>query len=125
VSIRTLLAIPTRTLTNFADANHERVLDVVDKLRDLELQFDGVELPQLVVCGDQSSGKSSVLDAITEVPFPRRDGQTCTRFATDIVLRKADTPSISAHIIPHDGRTHAQCEELRKFRWTIKDKTRL
>lgn len=52
MSILTLLAIPTWTLTNFADANHDRVLDVVDKLWNLELQFDGFELPQLVVCGD-------------------------------------------------------------------------
>src|SRR5450755_2623877 len=30
-----------------------------------------VDLPQLVVVGDQSSGKSSVLVALTDLPFPR------------------------------------------------------
>lgn len=27
---------------------------------------------QLIVCGDQSSGKSSLLEAISGVPFPRQ-----------------------------------------------------
>lgn len=40
-----------------------------------------VSLPQLVVCGDQSAGKSSVLEGITGIPFPRQDG-VCTRLAT-------------------------------------------
>lgn len=38
-------------------------------------------------CGDQSSGKSSCLEAISGVPFPRKD-TLCTRFATEVVLRK-------------------------------------
>ena len=47
---------------------------------------DHVALPQLVVCGDQSAGKSSVLEGISGIPFPRQDG-LCTRFATEIILR--------------------------------------
>jgi GTPase SAR1 family protein len=38
---------------------------------------------KLVVVGDQSAGKSSVLQAITEVSFPVKDG-TCTRFPIQI-----------------------------------------
>ena len=38
------------------------------------------------MCGSQSSGKSSVLEAITEIPFPRSEN-TCTRFVTKVTLR--------------------------------------
>ena len=46
---------------------------------------DHINLPQLVVSGDQSTGKSSVLEGLTGLPFPRQDG-LCTRFPTEIIL---------------------------------------
>lgn len=45
-----------------------------------------VALPQLVVCDDQTAGKSSVLEGISGILFPRQD-RLYTRFATEIVLR--------------------------------------
>lgn len=33
-----------------------------------------IGIPQIVVCGDQSSGKSSLLEAIAQVPFPAGSG---------------------------------------------------
>lgn len=47
-----------------------------------------VNLPQIIVVGEQSAGKSSVLEALSHVRFPVR-GDLCTRFATEIVLRQA------------------------------------
>nr|POE96519.1 interferon-induced gtp-binding protein mx [Quercus suber] len=64
------------------------LLDVIDDLRAQGLN-EHVDLPQLIVCGDQSSGKSSLLTAISGVPFPRKDN-LCTRFATEVVLRRDD-----------------------------------
>ena len=40
-----------------------------------------IDLPQLVVCGDQSAGKSSVLEGLTNIPFPRADG-VCIKAST-------------------------------------------
>ena len=61
---------------------------------------DRISLPQLVVCGDQSSGKSSVLEGITNIPFPRAEG-TCTRFATEIILRHQPSENrITAKLLP-------------------------
>ena len=60
----------------------QRLLDVIDEVRDKFGSSQNIDLPQLVVCGDQSSGKSSVLEAISEIPFPRGEG-TCTRFVTE------------------------------------------
>lgn len=53
---------------------HEQdLLDVIDSLRSQGLG-QHVSLPQLIVCGDQSAGKSSVLEAISGIPFPQNDG---------------------------------------------------
>jgi hypothetical protein len=62
-----------------------------------------IPLLQLVVCGDQSSGKNSVLEAITEIPFPRREN-LCTRFTSEIVLRRSPKSSIATKIIPDKAR---------------------
>ena len=61
---------------------------------------DHVDLPQLVVCGDKSAGKSSILEGITGLPFPRQDG-VCTKFPTEIILRHSEgEQAIRASILP-------------------------
>jgi len=74
------------------------LLDTIDNLRELQIG-DIVSLPQIVVVGDQSSGKSSVLEAISRVRFPTR-GDVCTRFATELVLRRHPETKISVGIDP-------------------------
>nr|POE78437.1 putative dynamin-related protein 4a [Quercus suber] len=58
-----------------------------------------IDLPQIVVVGDQSSGKSSVLEGLIKKPLPRDSG-LCTRFATQFVFRRAAVDQISVSIIP-------------------------
>ncbi|KHN94070.1 Dynamin [Metarhizium album ARSEF 1941] len=77
------------------------LLDFIDKLQ--YAQLDNVKLPQIVVVGDQSAGKSSVLEAISGTPFPR-DAGACTRFATEIRLRRAKETSLRVSIIPDRSR---------------------
>ncbi len=76
--------VSTKSLDALQSADQRGVLDIVDSLRRTGLSSI-LELPQLVVCGDQSSGKSSVLEAITEIPFPRKEN-LCTRFATEVCI---------------------------------------
>ncbi|KAL7910333.1 P-loop containing nucleoside triphosphate hydrolase protein [Trichoderma velutinum] len=55
----------------------------------------------MVVVGDQSAGKSSVLNALTGFQFPR-SATLCTRHATEIVYRRESTESAVVSIIPHN-----------------------
>lgn len=61
-----------------------------------------VNIPQIVVVGDQSSGKSSVLSGLIRKDLPRDSG-LCTRFATKIVFRRAEEAGIRVSIIPEEG----------------------
>src|SRR4051812_6365088 len=88
------------------------LLDLIDKLQ--FAQIDNVKLPQIVVVGDQSAGKSSVLEAITGTPFPR-DAGACTRFATEIRLRRSKEASLNVSIIPDKNRGFKEQEKLRQF----------
>ena len=89
-------------------ANGQRdLLDLIDKIQ--FAQLENVKLPQIVVVGDQSGGKSSVLEAITDMPFPR-DADKCTRFATEIRLKRDKEERITFRIIP-DARTRSYAEQ--------------
>ncbi|KAI5456958.1 P-loop containing nucleoside triphosphate hydrolase protein [Mariannaea sp. PMI_226] len=74
------------------------LLEKVDKLRELNIG-QHVPLPQLVVAGDQSSGKSSLLESLTGIPFPK-DQSVCTRHATQITSRRDSHDRVDIRIIP-------------------------
>ncbi|KAH8435414.1 uncharacterized protein LDX57_013044 [Aspergillus melleus] len=94
-----------------------RVLDTVSQLRKCGLD-SVLSLPQLVVCGDQSAGKSSVLEALTEIPFPRKDN-LCTRYPTEIILRHGTSDSLQIRVIPDPERSPEEQESIKAFRETI------
>ena len=81
---------------------------------------DHIDLPQLVVCGDQSAGKSSVLEGLTGLPFPRQEG-VCTKFATEIILQHSTSKqTITASIIPSSSRSDSFKSTLRSYRRELK-----
>ncbi|UPK94571.1 hypothetical protein LCI18_005506 [Fusarium solani-melongenae] len=68
------------------DNPHNRILfDAIDKLQSFGSR--GLRTPQLVIVGGQSSGKSSLLQSLTGIPFPVNSG-CCTRWPTRIVSRR-------------------------------------
>ncbi|KGO66031.1 Dynamin [Penicillium italicum] len=95
-------------------SQQSELLDKIDELR--AIGVGGlVELPQIIVCGNQSSGKSSVLEAISRVRFPSKSN-ICTRFATEIVLRRSLHDRIKVSIEPGDSRKDEQeKQKLRAF----------
>jgi GTP1/Obg family GTP-binding protein len=62
-----------------------QILETCNQLRSLGVASD-IQLPTLVIAGNQSSGKSSVVEAIAAVSLPRASG-TCTRCPTEVRLR--------------------------------------
>lgn len=100
-------------LSSLESNSSRTILDLVDKLRSCGLGTV-LSLPQIVVAGDQSSGKSSVLEAISGVPFPRKEG-FCTQFATEVIMRPTSEQSIRASIIPSKMRPKEEQDSLCRF----------
>lgn len=92
---------------------HRDLLDIIDKLRSQGIS-QYVDLPQVIVCGDQSAGKSSVLEAISGLSFPTKDN-LCTRFATELILRRSSVSAINISIVPRADRSEQEKETLRAF----------
>ncbi|KAG0079124.1 hypothetical protein BGZ92_001176 [Podila epicladia] len=78
------------------NTEYQDIIDKINKIRSYGLN-KMITIPQIAILGDQSSGKSSVLEAITKLSFPRNI-ETCTRFATQVSLRQGDAPQMSAYI---------------------------
>jgi GTP-binding protein EngB required for normal cell division len=102
------------TLERLQTSEQIALLDAIDHLRSRGVTNHDISLPQLIVCGEQSSGKSSVLGALTGLAFPTKDAQ-CTTFATEIILRKQTDTKITCAISPGKGRSPAQKAQLSKF----------
>jgi interferon-induced GTP-binding protein Mx1 len=77
------------------------LIDLIDSLRNLGIEKD-LPIPQIAVMGDQSSGKSSVLEAISGIPFPRGSGLV-TRCATQIQMGKGGSWCATASILRSEG----------------------
>ncbi|KAI1371580.1 interferon-induced GTP-binding protein Mx2 [Hypoxylon crocopeplum] len=92
---------------------NQAILAKVDKLRELNVGTI-VPLPQLVVVGDQSSGKSSVLESLTGFSFPRAAG-LCTRYATQITCSRELHEGVTISIIPRPDADETLKSRLLEF----------
>ncbi|PQE17745.1 dynamin family protein [Rutstroemia sp. NJR-2017a BVV2] len=69
---------------------HSKVfITAIDELRQYDIEHV-VKLPKIIVVGDQSAGKSSIMSALTGTHIPRKNG-TCTRCPANIVTSAAET----------------------------------
>jgi GTPase SAR1 family protein len=126
IKLRKSLMLP---VDSFDSDSRLRVLGVIDRLRELGVSED-VSLPQvrkytllsfislltaikLVVVGDQSSGKSSVLEALTGLSFPIAS-DLCTRHATQIELRRASAEDAAVKITIIPGPTARTNDEVKE-----------
>ncbi|KAI1452846.1 P-loop containing nucleoside triphosphate hydrolase protein [Annulohypoxylon moriforme] len=111
--------ISQKTAGFIQSSNHRDLLDIVDSLRSHGVSHY-IDLPQIIVCGSQSSGKSSTLESISGISFPTAEG-LCTRFATELVLRRGEKPEIKVHIQPDSNRTNEERNRLLSFAGKTRD----
>ncbi|KAG0275114.1 hypothetical protein BGZ95_009176 [Linnemannia exigua] len=71
------------------NSEYQAVFDKIGKVHSHGLKHN-MSIPQMAIIGDQSSGKSSVLEALTKLSFPRDKGM-CTRFAILVNLQRNST----------------------------------
>ncbi|EFQ99281.1 interferon-induced GTP-binding protein Mx [Nannizzia gypsea CBS 118893] len=104
----------TSALDGLCSEDQLDLLNSIDTLRSQGISHY-ISLPQIIVCGDQSSGKSSVLEAISGVAFPVKSN-LCTRFPIELVLRKSPEVRVSVSIVPHRSRSESEQRSLESFR---------
>ncbi|CAA0812174.1 Dynamin-related protein 4C [Striga hermonthica] len=86
------------------------LLDAVDRLRHLKIMQEGIQLPTIVVVGDQSSGKSSVLESLAGISLPRGQG-ICTR--VPLIMRLQHHPSPEPELFLEYGGRVVPTDEAR------------
>ncbi|BFG20499.1 hypothetical protein CerSpe_067730 [Prunus speciosa] len=85
------------------------MLDAIDNLRILMVMEEGIQLPTIVVVGDQSSGKSSVLESLAGISLPRGQG-ICTRVPLIMRLQHHSDPEPELSL-EYNGRVQQTDEE--------------
>jgi|SRR5277367_3917056 hypothetical protein len=72
--------------TSYAALSRGLLNDVVARLHNCGVGRH-IDLPKIAVIGDQSSGKSSLIEAISQVKVPR-SADTCTRCPMEVILHR-------------------------------------
>ncbi|KAK6220908.1 hypothetical protein LQW54_001828 [Pestalotiopsis sp. IQ-011] len=83
------------------NGEHKPLLDTIHGLRNHGVG-QLIDLPHIILVGDQSSGKSSVLESILRVRFSFED-ELCTRFATELILRTGPELNFNVQIQPAES----------------------
>lgn len=70
------------------ESSRRKLNEVLQALCDCGIE-QVIQMPKIVVIGNQSAGKSSLIEAISEIKVPRAQG-TCTRCPMEVRLRRGD-----------------------------------
>lgn len=106
------------------------LLDLLNRLRNTGVQKD-IDLPMIAVIGNQSAGKSSLIESISGLTLPRSAG-TCTRCPTECRLTHTESDwtcvvklhlntdergsPIKPHVIPFGGALTSKSEVEERIR---------
>ena len=76
----------------------KKLVATINNLEAIGVDSFDLPLPKIVVIGDQSAGKSSIIEAISEIKVPRSAG-TCTRCVLQINLIPANATSVKISLV--------------------------
>ncbi|KAI9127434.1 hypothetical protein K1719_001993 [Acacia pycnantha] len=83
-------------IVSFYNEKIRPILDAVENLRRLNITKEGIQIPSIVVVGDQSSGKSSVMESLAGISLPRGQG-ICTR--VPLIMRLQNHPGAEPELL--------------------------
>lgn len=100
-------------------------LATIEELR-IELTSEGIECPGVLVIGAQSAGKSSVLERLTGISFPRAEN-TCTRVPTIVQLQTDQKLKSPKAFVSRDASFSdaAECKNMSQIQQAILDQTQM
>jgi hypothetical protein len=78
----------TMSLLSKYQISRQKLNEIVKALRDCGTE-EVLKLPKIAVIGNQSAGKSSLLEAIAQIRVPRA-AKTCTRCPMEMILNSSD-----------------------------------
>src|SRR5512140_1773125 len=90
------------SVQDLIDSTQISVFDALKELSGLRVA-SSIEISQLIVVGDQSTGKSSLLEAIGRFHFPVAS-RVCTQFPTKLSLRRSHDEYTLVSIQPAASR---------------------
>ncbi|CAF1185040.1 unnamed protein product [Rotaria sordida] len=109
-------------LTNELNTPESRhLLKVVDEMREI-LHYEKISLPHIVVVGDQSVGKSSVLEALSGVQLPRAQN-ICTRCPLELRLKNISSTETEYATIRCEGMSEIKINNLLEIMDKVTDCT--
>ncbi|XP_022988688.1 dynamin-related protein 3A-like [Cucurbita maxima] len=108
---------PSSSSSSAAAPLGNSVIPIVNKLQDIFAQLGSestIELPQVAVVGSQSSGKSSVLEALVGRDFLPRGSDICTRRPLVLQLLQTKTGEEYGEFLHLPGKKFHDFSEIRR-----------
>lgn len=108
---------PSSSSSSAAAPLGNSVIPIVNKLQDIFAQLGSestIELPQVAVVGSQSSGKSSVLEALVGRDFLPRGSDICTRRPLVLQLLQTKTGEEYGEFLHLPGKKFYDFSEIRR-----------
>ncbi|PYH92699.1 hypothetical protein BO71DRAFT_431664 [Aspergillus ellipticus CBS 707.79] len=81
--------VPVIDSINLIAGNMKELVRKIQDLRHIGIEDNNIALPKICVIGDQSAGKSSLIEGMSEIKVPRSAG-TCTRCPMEINLSESE-----------------------------------